>query len=191
MAGRESTRLIAGLGNPGRIYARNRHNVGFQCVDYYAEHHGLAISQRRARALIALGEVHGLTVMLAKPQTYMNESGQSVRELARWYKINIENVLVVCDDLDLPFGTIRIREKGSSGGHRGLQSIINELGTNAIPRLRVGIGRPEQGDEVAYVLNNFDSRERAALQQIYADVSAAIDSVLQEGIAAAMNRFNG
>ena len=187
----ENTHLIVGLGNPGRIYEKTRHNIGFQCVDYFAQTHGLSFGQKRAKADIAMGRVHGLPLMLTKPQTYMNLSGTSVREIVRWYKVPLENVLVVYDDMDLPFGIIRIREQGTSGGHKGLQSIVTEIGTNSVPRLRVGIGRPELGDSVDHVLNNFNAEERKMLPDIYKTVSEAIDAVLQQGLTPAMNLFNG
>ena len=152
--------LIAGLGNPGPRYARNRHNIGFQAVEMLAQAHGLEFTRTEHRAQTAHGTLDGRRVILAKPQTWMNESGKSIAPLSRFYKIGPARILVVHDDLDIPLGTIRYRATGSSGGHRGMQSIMQLLGTQALPRLRLGIGRPPgQMDPAAYVLQNFSDEE--------------------------------
>jgi len=148
-------RLIVGLGNPGRKYADNRHNVGFQCLDRLAEAWGLSFSRQKHKALLAQGQIAGLKVILAKPHTFMNLSGEAMERMARFYKVPPENILVIYDDLDLPVGRIRLRPEGGSGGHKGMQSIIEHLGSNGFPRLRVGIGRPTHGDPVDYVLGDF------------------------------------
>jgi PTH1 family peptidyl-tRNA hydrolase len=183
-------RLIIGLGNPGRKYAGNRHNVGFQCLDRLAEAWGLSFSRRKHKALIAQGEIAGLKVILAKPQTFMNLSGEAVERLARFYQAAPENILVIYDDLDLPVGKIRLRPEGGSGGHKGMKSIIEHLGTNGFPRLRVGIGRPSHGDPVDYVLGGFTSDDQFAMDEAYERVVSAVELWLAEGIVVAMNKYN-
>ena len=183
--------LVVGLGNPGRKYAQNRHNAGFHCLDRLAEKHHLAFDARRDKALLALGRIGGRRVILAKPQTFMNDSGQAVGALARFYKVPPGDVFVIYDDLDLPQGVIRVRPRGSSGGHRGLTSIVEHLGTREFPRLRVGIGRPPgRMDPKAYVLQDFDAREQETMDEVYERVLGAVEAVIQEGIKETMNRFN-
>jgi len=183
--------LIVGLGNPGREYAGNRHNAGFQCIDRLAEAHGLSFTRRQARARVARGEINGHRVLLVKPQTFMNASGEAVGQLARFYKIAPADMLVLYDDLDLPLDKIRLRPGGGSGGHRGMRSIIQHLGTEDFPRLRLGIGRPPGGmDPVDYVLSDFTADERADMELAFERAIAAIECFLDEGIDAAMNAFN-
>lgn len=183
-------RLVIGLGNPGRKYASNRHNVGFQCVDRLAEARGLLFSRRKHKALLAQGEIAGLKVILAKPQTFMNLSGEAVKRLARFYKVPPGDILVIYDDLDLPLGKIRLRPDGGPGGHKGMKSIIAHLGTNGFPRLRMGIGRPSHGDPVDYVLGDFAPDERIAIDEAYERAISAVELWLTEGIEAAMNQYN-
>lgn len=183
-------RLIVGLGNPGRKYAGHRHNVGFQCLDHLAEAWGLSFSKRKHKALLAQGHIAGLKAILAKPQTFMNLSGQAVERMARFYKVPPENILVIYDDLDLPVGKIRLRPEGGSGGHKGMKSIIEHLGSNGFPRLRVGIGRPTHGDPVDYVLSDFAPDEQIAMEQAYERAVSAVELWLTEDIVAAMNRHN-
>jgi PTH1 family peptidyl-tRNA hydrolase len=183
--------LIVGLGNPGRKYAGNRHNVGFHCLDRLADAHHLVFDGKRDEAELAMGRIAGRRVILAKPQTYVNGSGKAVGALARFYKIEPENVLIVYDELDLPQGTIRLRPRGSSGGHRGVQSIIDHLGTREFPRLRVGIGRPPgKMEPKAYVLQDFGAAESEVMQEVYHRTIAAVEALIQEGVKEAMNRFN-
>lgn len=183
--------LIVGLGNPGREHAGNRHNAGFQCIDRLAEAHGMSFTRRQARARAAQGEIGGHRVLLVKPQTFMNGSGEAVGQLARFYKIPPANVLVLYDDLDLPLGTIRLRPGGGAGGHRGMRSIIQHLDTEDFHRLRLGIGRPPGAmDPVDYVLNDFTADERADMELAFERAVAAIECFLGEGIDAAMNAFN-
>jgi len=188
--GEEKLKLIVGLGNPGRPYAANRHNVGFRCLDYLARVHGLSFVRDQAKADLASGRIATLRVLLAKPRTYMNLSGQAVRRLARFYKIAPQDILVIYDDLDLPLGVIRLRPEGGSGGHKGMKSIIESLGTEAFPRLRIGIGRPPDEDVVDYVLSDFTPDEEIAVENAYERVVAAVECFLTEGIAAAMNGYN-
>ncbi len=152
--------LLVGLGNPGPRYAQNRHNVGFRTVEALAEAHRLSFSRTEHQAETAHGHIEGERVVLAKPQTWMNESGRAVGALSRFYKVDPQDILVIYDDLDIALGTLRFRSNGSSGGHRGVQSIIEHLSTDDFPRLRVGIGRPPgQMDPAAYVLQNFSATE--------------------------------
>jgi PTH1 family peptidyl-tRNA hydrolase len=183
--------LIVGLGNPGREYLRSRHNVGFLCVDGLTKRWGFAFGRQRARAEVADGNFRGQRVILAEPQTYMNNSGESVRGLTRMYGIEPNNLLVVYDDMDLPFGRIRLRDQGSSGGHRGIQSIIDSLGTNQFPRLRIGVGRPPAGAEpIDHVLKSFSLSEMTELAVILNRVAGGIELFLTDGLVAAMNVLN-
>lgn len=152
--------LVAGLGNPGPRYTRNRHNIGFQALDILAQAHGLTFTRTEHRAETAHGTLGTQRVILAKPQTWMNDSGRAVAPLSRFYKIEPERILVIYDDLDIPLGTLRYRPEGSSGGHRGVQSIMQLLGTQTLPRLRLGVGRPPgRMDPAAYVLQDFSETE--------------------------------
>jgi len=183
--------LIAGLGNPGREYAANRHNVGFQCLDRLAARHRLHFGRVQSNALITSGRIGERGVVLAKPQAFMNVSGRPVAALARFYQVALTDLLVVYDDIDLPFGMLRLRMEGSAGGHNGMRSIIEHLGTQAFPRLRLGIGRPPGRRKAAgYVLENFSRAEAAEMEDTYARAVDAIETWLRDGIAAAMNLFN-
>jgi PTH1 family peptidyl-tRNA hydrolase len=184
--------LIVGLGNPGKEYAAHRHNIGFRVVDELAHAHGLKFGrQKDAKAQVAGGEMGGREVVLAKPQTFMNESGRAVARLRRAYEIPFERVLVVYDDLDLPLGRLRLRPEGGSGGHRGMRSIIESLGTQAFPRLRIGVGRPPGAmDPAEYVLQPFARDERPLLAEILHRAGAAVECWLEAGVEAAMERFN-
>ncbi len=184
--------LIVGLGNPGQQYARTRHNVGWEALDALAKRHGLQFRTKQAKADIARGNIEGRPVILAKPQTFMNLSGQAVRGLIQFYKLPLTQVLIIHDELDLPLGTIRLRERGSAAGHNGLTSIIQQLGTPNVPRLRIGIERPPvPGDQVNWVLGHFSAAERAELAPAIEAAADAAETWLREGIAPAMNRFNG
>ena len=184
--------LIVGLGNPGEQYAKNRHNVGFQCLKYLADRYRLVFSEKQSKARLAGGMIAGQRVVLAKPFTFMNASGQAVAPLVRWHKLDPKReLLVVYDDLDLPFGTLRLRASGSAGGQNGMKSIIEQLGTQEFARLRVGIGRPPAGwDSRDHVLGNWSRAEAQVLPELYARVADAIEVFVAEGIIAAMNRFN-
>ncbi|MBI4188397.1 MAG: aminoacyl-tRNA hydrolase, partial [Chloroflexi bacterium] len=156
--------LIVGLGNPGRSYANNRHNLGFMCLSYFAKKHGLSFDKKQGQARTASGEVAGHKVILARPQTYMNASGEAVSYLVRKYKVSLEDLIVVHDDLDLPVGKIRIRRGGSAAGHKGIKSIIADLGSPDFVRIRVGIGqsgdsRLNENDVIDYVLGGFSEEE--------------------------------
>lgn len=187
----ERRRIIAGLGNPGKEYARTRHNVGFMVVDRLAEAHGLKFSRMMSRGVVALGEIAGAKVALVKPQTFMNVSGESIGPIAKFYKAPPEDLLVVYDELDLPEGLLRMRPKGGAGGHNGMKSIISRVGSSDFPRLRVGLGRPPgRMDPAAYVLQDFTSAERAAMDEALDKAVAGIQRWLTDGIDAAMNLVN-
>ena len=184
--------LIVGLGNPGEEYAKTRHNIGFQCLKELARRHSLQFDRKIAKSRVAEGRIEGQRVALAKPFTYMNVIGQAVVGLRQWYKIDAEReLLVIYDDLDLPFGALRLRERGSAGTHNGMKSLIGQLGSQVFPRIRVGIGQGPPGRDAAkYVLGRFTREEEAALPEIHARVADAAEMILREGFAAAMNRYN-
>ncbi len=192
-------KLIVGLGNPGRGYANNRHNVGFVCLNHFARMQDIRFDKKQCKARIGTGEVAGSKVVIAKPQTYMNRSGQSVSLLANKFNVSLDNLLVIHDDLDLPLGKIRIRQSGSAGGHKGVGSIITESGSQDFIRIRVGIGRPvknegftefSEDETIAYVLGDFTPGEKQTITEVIARVSEAILCLLTEGLVAAMNRYN-
>ena len=192
-------KLIVGLGNPGRGYANNRHNVGFMCLSYFAKTQGIRFDKKQCKARIGTGEVAESRVIVARPQTYMNLSGQSVRLLVKKFDINLNDLTVIHDDLDLPLGKIRIRSGGGSAGHKGVNSIITELGSQDFIRIRVGISRPDiigdsaeinETDIIAYVLSDFAPEEKQAITKVIPRVSEAIYCLLSEGLTSAMNKYN-
>jgi len=192
-------KLIVGLGNPGRGYANNRHNAGFICLNHFAKTQGIRFDKKQGQARIGTGEVAGSKVVVAKPQTYMNLSGQSVSRLVKKFDTDLSDLLVIHDDLDLPTGKIRIRQGGGSGGHKGIESIISWLGSQDFLRIRVGIGRPtiigssaetSEADIITYVLGNFTSTERQVITPVVPRVNEAILYLLTEGLTAAMNKYN-
>lgn len=183
--------LVVGLGNPGRKHRGNRHNIGFMAVDRLAAAHGLTTGKVQQQAITGNGRIVGQSVIVAKPQTYMNNSGDAVGPLARYYKVPPQRVLIVYDELDLPFGAIRLREKGGAGGHNGMKSVINHLGEN-FPRLRLGIGRPPGRMPVpAYVLQDFHERDLPLLDEVLDEAVRAIETFLRDGVQLAMSRHNG
>ena len=184
-------KLIVGLGNPGPKYAGTRHNVGFDVIDYLASGPGASAGRERFEALISELKEGDETVLLVKPLTFMNLSGRAVRAILDFYKIPVENVLVVCDDLNLPLGKLRMRTKGSHGGQNGLRNIQEQLGTDAFCRLRLGLGQPAVGDAVDFVLGKFKPGERAAAEEAVANAAQAALVWARLGAEASMNRFNG
>lgn len=183
--------LIVGLGNPGPTYAKNRHNIGFQVVDVLAARHSLRFDRAEQQAKVAAGMVGGKKVLLAKPQTWMNNSGRAVAGLVRYYKLSPENLLVIVDDLDLPEGQIRLRSSGGAAGQNGMKSVIEQLGTEQFARLRVGIGRPPgRMDPAAYVLQNFSGEQETEFAIVRQEAADAAALWMNEGIVAAMNQFN-
>ena len=182
--------LIVGLGNPGKEHRKNRHNVGFMTVDRLADGNGISMSRAQSKAVVGNGRIAGKPVILAKPQTYMNRSGDSIGPLVNYYRIPPENVLVIYDELDLPFGSLRLRQSGGSGGHNGMKSIINHLG-QGFPRLRLGIGRPPGRMEPAdFVLTDFRRQELEVAGELLDDAVATVEAYLREGIDLAMTRHN-
>ena len=193
-------KLIVGLGNPGKEYTASRHNVGFMCVNYFAKQRRVAIESKKAHARVGEGEVEGVPVVIAKPFTFMNKSGNSVKELMRKYDLKPEDLIVVHDDMDLPLGKIRIRVGGSSAGHKGINSIIADIGTPDFTRIRVGIGHPEVPDEergqgspkvIDYVLNGFSGDDKQILNKVIERVSEAILCIVKCGVEDAMTKYNG
>ncbi len=184
--------LIAGLGNPGRQYSENRHNVGFMLVSRLADRLGVSFSRLESKALVTKAVHKEFRLVLAKPQTYMNLSGQAVSALLRFYKVPLENLLIAYDDVDLPLGTIRLRPGGSSGGQKGMGSIIEHLGTQEFPRLRIGIGRPPgRMDAAAYVLQDFSRGEIQILDEVLERGVQAVLTFVTDGLNTAMNQYNG
>ena len=182
-------KLIVGLGNPGREYQGARHNVGFVVVDILARRHGIHVKARRSKSLVGEGVIAGEKVVLAKPLTFMNLSGEAVGALVRRYRIDPSDIIVIADDVNLPLGRLRIRAGGSSGGHKGLRSIIHSLGMEDFPRIRVGIGSPK-GEMVDFVLSRFHKSERGVVDEAVNRAADAVEAILSEGIEPTMNRFN-
>jgi PTH1 family peptidyl-tRNA hydrolase len=184
--------LIVGLGNPGEEYAKTRHNLGFQVANELARRYGLDFGKKIAKSRVAEGQIAGQRVALAKPFTYMNLIGQAVVSLSQWYKIApAQELLVIYDELDLPFGTLRLRERGSAGTHNGMKSVVGQLGSQVFPRLRIGIGQGPPGRDAArYVLGRFSRDEQEQIPEIVARAADAAEVVVREGLIAAMNRFN-
>lgn len=186
-----SSFLVVGLGNPGKEYANSRHNIGFMVLNRLAETFDSKFSRLEHKAFVLKINTPAHQLILAKPQTYMNLSGQAVGALIRFYKIPIDQLVIVYDDIDLPFGVLRLRPGGGSAGHKGMQSIIDRLGTQAIPRLRVGVGRPKGIKAAAdYVLNDFSQKEKEDLPFILSRASQAILDITSLGLVEAMNRHN-
>jgi peptidyl-tRNA hydrolase, PTH1 family len=189
-------KLIVGLGNPGKEYSANRHNIGFLCLNQFARKQHIALDNKQGNARIGSGLVEGIEVVLAKPQTYMNLSGNSVSSLMQRYRLNPEDLVVIHDDLDLPLGKIRIRSGNSAGGHNGIKSIIACLGTQDFTRIRVGISRPPlEGEEkeqsiVEYVLGDFSEEDQPVIRDTISRVGDAVVCLITEGLTPAMNKFN-
>jgi len=184
--------LVVGLGNPGREYRNTRHNMGFLALDHLAAHWSITTLKVQGKAIISTGQYAGNKVILAKPQTYMNLSGQAVSALMNFYKVPLEHLLVIHDDVDIPFGTIRIRPGGGFGGQKGVGSIIEKLGTQEFARMRLGVGRPPgQMDTANYVLQSFSKEDEEFLQSVFAKSDEAVETFITEGLNTAMNRFNG
>ncbi|MCX7922231.1 MAG: aminoacyl-tRNA hydrolase [Clostridia bacterium] len=187
----ENVFIIAGLGNPGAEYISTRHNIGFEIVDFLADKHGIKISKLKHKALLGDGTIEGRRVILVKPQTFMNLSGESIREIIEWYKVPMENIIIIYDDIDLPLGKIRVRPKGSAGTHNGMRSIIYHTQSDEFPRVRVGIGKPPQGWELAnYVLGKFSNDEKKFVHESMINAAEAVAAIVKSGAEAAMNKYN-
>mgnify|MGYP005770548791 FL=1 len=183
--------LIVGLGNPTKEYERTRHNAGFDAVDMLADKLNVTVAERKHKGLCGKGMIGGEKVILLKPQTYMNLSGESVRSAADFYKIDSEHIIVMYDDIDLDVGKLRVRARGSAGGHNGIKNIIAHLGTQEFPRVRIGVGaKPDRMDLADYVLGRFSQVERQVMEDAFKEAAEAAIAVVEDGIDAAMNRFN-
>lgn len=184
--------LIAGLGNPTREYEKTRHNVGFDTIDVLADRINTDVAERKFKGLYGKGMLGGEKVILLKPQTFMNLSGESVRAAADFYKIPPDHIIVIYDDISLDVGHLRIRTKGSAGGHNGIKNIIAHLGTQEFPRIKIGVGgKPPRMDLADYVLSRFPAEERKIMETAFKDAAEAAGVLIAEGPDAAMNRFNG
>lgn len=185
--------MLVGLGNPGEEYARTRHNVGFRAIELLAKQAGVKIDRAKCRAFVRQGELAGQKVLLVKPQTYMNNSGEAVWLASQYYKIPPERILVLSDDVSLPVGRIRVRGEGSAGGHNGLKSIIRHLGTEAFPRVKIGVGEKPHPDYdlASWVLSNFTPDEEKQLTPAIENAAAAALEILRNGTYSAANKFNG
>ena len=183
--------IIVGLGNPGDKYEKTRHNVGFNVIDLLAKEYSIDVSKLKHKALIGEGRVGTEKVILVKPMTYMNLSGESVVDICNYYNVDLENVIVIYDDIDLDVGKIRIRKKGSGGTHNGMRSIIKCLGSNEFPRVRVGISKPKNGQDLAdFVLSRFAKEDEKSLNESFENAVAAIDCAIRQDLDLAMNRYN-
>lgn len=184
--------VIAGLGNPGAKYDRTRHNIGFIALDWIAAQYRIPVDRSKFRALIGDGVIQGERVILVKPQTFMNNSGESIQEILHFYKLPPQNLIVIYDDIDLDVGNIRIRPSGSSGTHNGMRSIVQHLSSEQFPRIRIGVGKPPAKMDLAdYVLSGFLDEERKKLGEVVERTSLAAAAMLTAGTEAAMNRYNG
>lgn len=189
--GADGAWLVVGLGNPGPSYANNRHNAGAMVLDVLADRMGARLKSHKGRADIAEGRLSGHRVILARPRSYMNESGGAVAGLRAFFRIPPERILVIHDELDIPFGTVRLKVGGGDGGHNGLRSLRRSLGTGDYPRVRVGVGRPPgRVDPADFVLRDFSPRERTELPVIIERAADAAESLLDEGLEAAQNRYH-
>ncbi len=181
--------LIVGLGNPGKEYENTRHNIGFDAIDSIANKYNIEVSKLKFKGVYGDGFIGGEKVILLKPTTYMNLSGESVREVLDFYKLTEEDILVIYDDISLEVGRLRIREKGSAGGHNGIKSIIAHLGTDIFSRIKIGVGQPK-GNLVNHVLGKFPSEDRTYLNEVLDVVVSASEVVIKDGTKEAMNKFN-
>ena len=184
--------IIAGLGNPGKEYENTRHNIGFDVIDRLAEEENIAVMESKHKALIGKGYVAGQKVILAKPQTFMNLSGESIREIVDYYKVDdTAELIVISDDISLDVGQLRIRKKGSAGGHNGIKNIIANLGTDVFPRIKIGVGeKPKKYDLADYVLGHFSKEDRELMEEGYDRADHAVGMILNGEIEAAMNQYN-
>ena len=182
--------LIVGLGNPGAQYENTRHNIGFKVIDNIAKEYNIEINRQKFKGVYGEGFINGEKVILLKPTTYMNLSGESIREVVDFYKLTCEDIVVIYDDISLDVGRLRIREKGSAGGHNGIKSIIAHLGTDVFPRIKVGVGQPNV-DLVNYVLGKFTDEEMEVLSESIDASTKAVSEIIKYDVNTAMNKFNG
>lgn len=182
--------IIAGLGNPGKKYENTKHNIGFITLDFLADKNNIKINKIKHKALVGEGTISGRKVLLVKPQTYMNLSGNSVREVMEYYKAEPENLVVIYDDVDIPMGHLRIRKKGSAGTHNGMKSIIYDLQEDGFPRVRIGIGKERKMSLAGYVLGGFAKDEKGLIEEAVKRAALAIECMLEKGIDIAMSEYN-
>jgi peptidyl-tRNA hydrolase len=188
----ESLFVIVGLGNPGNKYENTRHNVGFDTIDLLSAKYDIKVTKLKHKALIGDGKIKDERVLLVKPQTFMNLSGESVRELVEWFKVPVDKLIVLYDDIDLPLGKVRIRPGGSSGTHNGMKSVIYQIQQDGFPRIRIGIDKAPEGWELAdYVLSKFNSDERKIINDSISRAAEAAATIVVSGVNAAMNMYNG
>ncbi len=188
----ENIFVIAGLGNPGSRYDNTRHNVGFDAIDLLSDRYGIKVSKLKHKALIGDGTIKNERVLLVKPQTFMNLSGESIRDIAEWYKIPPERLVIIYDDVDLPLGKIRVRPGGSSGTHNGMRSVIYQLQNDEFPRVRIGIDKAPEGWELAdFVLSKFSASERKIINDSISNAADAAAAIVTSGVSTAMNLYNG
>ncbi|MFZ3065857.1 MAG: aminoacyl-tRNA hydrolase [Nitrospirota bacterium] len=184
-------KLIIGLGNPGNEYKQTRHNVGFMVIDELASVYNIAVNKKRYKSFFGKGSINDIEVVLAKPQTFMNLSGDSVAQMIKGLNLSADDLIIIHDDMDTEVGRLRIRDKGSHGGHRGIKSIIDAIGTDSFVRIKIGIGRPRAGmDSSDYVLSNFKKDELPILKEVKKRASDALSFLIKDDTVAAMNRFN-
>lgn len=184
--------IVAGLGNPTKEYEKTRHNVGFEVIDVLADKLGTSVEEKKFKGYYGRGIIGGEKVILLKPQTFMNLSGESVRAAADFYKIDTDHIIIVYDDISLDVGQLRIRTKGSAGGHNGIKNIIAHLGTQEFPRIKVGVGdKPKKMDLADYVLSRFSGEERNIMGDAFEEAARAVEMIITEGPDKAMNQFNG
>lgn len=182
--------IIAGLGNPGKRYENTRHNIGFIALDLLAERNDIKINKIKHKALVGEGRISGQKVLLVKPQTFMNLSGQSLREVMDYYREEPEHLVVIYDDIDIPTGTIRIRKKGSAGTHNGMRSIVGDLKSDQFPRIRIGMGSSQKGDLRNFVIGGFSKEEKEPLEEAIRRAVLAAECIVEKGIDKAMNEYN-
>lgn len=191
VSGGEKMKVLVGLGNPGRQYEETRHNIGFMVIDELADRWNIPLSQSKFKGIFGQGVVNGEKVLLVKPLTYMNLSGETVRPLLDFYKLDIEDLVVIYDDLDLPVGKLRLRQKGSAGGHNGIKSLIQHLQTQNFNRIRMGIDRPTNGQSISdYVLGRFSEEERPDIDSTVKKAAEACEEALSKDFLQVMNTFN-
>ena len=184
--------IIAGLGNPPREYEKTRHNVGFEVIDVLADMLGTTVEEKKFKGCYGRGIIGGEKVLLLKPQTFMNLSGESIRAASDFYKVDPEHIIIIYDDISLDVGQLRIRKKGSAGGHNGIKNIIAHLGTQEFPRIKVGVGdKPKKMDLADYVLSRFSKEDRAAMEDAFKEAAKAVAVLITERMDTAMNQFNG
>lgn len=184
--------LIAGLGNPGVDYAATRHNIGFDMITYLSDKYNIPMRGKENKAIVGKGFIEGNKVLLAQPQTFMNNSGESIRAFVDFYKLDVEDIIIIFDDISLDVGQIRVRPKGSAGGHNGIKSIISHLGTQDFARIKIGVGaKPEGGDLVKHVLGRFSKEEDGMFRDVFALADEALQTMMKEDVASAMNKVNG